>query len=97
LNGTFVVFVFVFLDCCVVTVVVFFTFVLKFTVKKNVYMYEFCGILALCFCFHYTFGPARKNIIYPVTLPTNDIYRAVHNAVFSCSLSEEYAMKFVTI
>lgn len=33
MNGTFVVFVFVFLDCCVVTMVVFFPFVLKFTVK----------------------------------------------------------------
>jgi len=84
------------LALCVVTVVVFFPFVLKFTVKKSVYMYKFCGILALCFCFHCTFGPVRKNIVYPVTLPTNEFYRTVHNAVFSCSMSEECAVRFVT-
>jgi len=95
-NGTFVVFVFVFLDRYVVTVVGFFPFVLKFTVKNMFYMYKFCGILALCFCFHCTFGPVRKNIMYPVTLPTNEIYRTIHNAVFSCFLSEECAKKFVT-
>lgn len=87
---------FVFLDCYVVTVVVFFPFVLKFTVKNMFYVYEFCGILALCFCFYCTFGPVRKNVVYPVTLPTIESYRTVHNAVFSCSLSEECAMKFVT-
>lgn len=89
-------FVFVFLDCCVVTVVVFSPFVLKFAVKNMFYMYKFCEILALCFCFHCTFGPVRKIIIYPVTLPTNEIYGTVHSAVFSCTLSEECAMKFVT-
>jgi hypothetical protein len=64
--------------------------------KKMFYMYKFCGTLALCFCFHCIFVPIRKSIICPVTLPTNEIYGTVHNAVFSYSVSEGCVMKFVT-
>jgi hypothetical protein len=58
MSGTFVMFVFVFLDCYVVTVVVFVPFVLKFTVKKMFYMYKFCGILAHVFASMY-FWPGK--------------------------------------
>jgi len=48
------VFVFVFLDCCVVTVVVFFPFVLKLAVKKCLYVQVLWSLgtmflLPLCF------------------------------------------------